>query len=171
MIWLLFYIVDFRQEEIKMQFEGPDRVKISGERKTADKTIYFDKTYGVPDHADMERTNWKLEGGIFTVTIPKRLEAILSDNKSAEKDFQEISNSLPDNGDGSKKESDDEQVDENLKDQELQKKNEKSAENDSSSQRNQLNNAAKMICQSKNTIFMTLIAFCLGVLVSRKIGQ
>lgn len=190
-----------------MQIEIPDRVKISGERKAGEKIIFFDKTYIVPDNADVEKISFKLDGGTFTVTFPKRLppppvqEVISSEEKSTAKD----ANSLPDVGDletqsdgeddklkdekhqqqknekstdDLKKESDGK--DENLEDQEQQQQletetmsscAEEKQKRSSSREKNPFNNAAQMICKSKNTIFISLIAFSLGVLMSRKMGH
>lgn len=65
--------IDFRKEEIKLEVDDADQVKVSGLRKLNEtKYVYFDQTFKVPENGDINRTTGRLEDGILTVTVPKK---------------------------------------------------------------------------------------------------
>ncbi|KAK4775648.1 hypothetical protein SAY87_023609 [Trapa incisa] len=62
--YILINLPDFKKDDIKIQAVGPDEVTISGERRVKDKFV---------ENADNQSFSWKLEDGILTINIPKRL--------------------------------------------------------------------------------------------------
>ncbi|KAK3024010.1 hypothetical protein RJ639_045030 [Escallonia herrerae] len=71
--YLLVDLPGFKWEEVKL--EANDRlgkIMVSGERQVNEKNMRFYQTFDVPENSDIQNISGQFEGGILSVTIPKK---------------------------------------------------------------------------------------------------
>ncbi|KAH0692030.1 hypothetical protein KY290_020168 [Solanum tuberosum] len=91
----------FKREEVKLQVDTFDNIKVSGERKVGEyKFIRFQKSTKAPEKSKSEDTSARLEDGILFVIIPKELpvnnerdEAAIATSGHEENQQEEIESS------------------------------------------------------------------------------
>ncbi|WMV21482.1 hypothetical protein MTR67_014867 [Solanum verrucosum] len=162
--YLLIDLPGFKREEVKLQVDTFDNIKVSGERKVGEyKFIRFQKSMKAPEKSKSEDTSARLEDGILFVIIPKELpennerdEAAIASSGHEENQQEEIESSK-----GHEKENDKEGLsrDEEFHDAKMAKKWHEVY----------LVAAGKEILKNNKTIVITaLLAFSFGVYVSQK---
>ncbi|KAI3824449.1 hypothetical protein L1987_05909 [Smallanthus sonchifolius] len=71
---LLLYLPGFQKEYIKVTTEDLNIVRVRGERLIADnKWSRFQEDYRVPENCEMRGIKAKFDGGILTVTMPRKI--------------------------------------------------------------------------------------------------
>ncbi|KAH0703315.1 hypothetical protein KY285_017593 [Solanum tuberosum] len=157
----------FKREEVKLQVDTFDNIKVSGERKVGEyKFIRFQKSTKAPEKSKSEDTSARLEDGILFVIIPKELpvnnerdEAAIASSGHEENQQEEIESSK--GHDTEEKENHKEGLsgDEEFHDAKMAKKWHEVY----------LVAAGKEILKNNKTIVITaLLAFSFGVYVSQK---
>ncbi|XP_049395705.1 22.0 kDa heat shock protein-like isoform X2 [Solanum stenotomum] len=165
--YLLIDLPGFKREEVKLQVDTFDNIKVSGERKVGEyKFIRFQKSTKAPEKSKSEDTSARLEDGILFVIIPKELpvnnerdEAAIASSGHEENQQEEIESSK--GHETEEKENDKEGLsrDEEFHDAKMAKKWHEVY----------LVAAGKEILKNNKTIVITaLLAFSFGVYVSQK---
>ncbi|CAL0307217.1 unnamed protein product [Lupinus luteus] len=175
--YLLLDLPDFRKEEVNLQVNSSGSIIVRGDRKVNEwKSVHFQLTFPVPEDSDADKIAGKFDAGILYVTVPKR---IAKENKESE--IQEIPN-----GNVERAEEDENQElnagnkvrdpsqNDNQRENEVQR-NENAHIGDYSEQLRKLEqepvlrNAVEVLRKNKGIVITAVIAFSLGILVSRKL--
>ncbi|KAL5814064.1 hypothetical protein ACOSQ4_024705 [Xanthoceras sorbifolium] len=196
--YLLVDLPDFKKEEVKVQVDTNGDVTISGERLTSDNRyrLRFQQTLKLPPDSDINKITGKFDSGILYVTVPKlthvvqqqEQEAILvpqeeiSENENTNGIVEEPNkqddqtpnkndeyNHGDGDGDGSHVTDKEEKKEKNSRVDDFPEEAIKKWEKEQ--QPSQLVRAMRLLKQNKQIVFTALLAFSLGVLVSRKIGS
>ncbi|KAI3684591.1 hypothetical protein L6452_33815 [Arctium lappa] len=73
---LLIYLPGFRKEFMKITIEYPNKLRVRGERLVAgNKWNQFREDFEVPKKCKMSGIRAKFDGGILTITIPRKITA------------------------------------------------------------------------------------------------
>ncbi|KAL7618121.1 hypothetical protein Lser_V15G03307 [Lactuca serriola] len=73
---LLLYLPGFQKEYIKVTTEDVNTVRVRGERLVADnKWSRFLENFQVPENCDMTGIRARFDGGILTITMPRKITA------------------------------------------------------------------------------------------------
>ncbi|KAK3035680.1 hypothetical protein RJ639_032552 [Escallonia herrerae] len=71
--YLLVDLPGFRREEVKLEANDQIRqIMVSGERQVNEKNMRFHQTFYLPENSDIQNISGQFEGGILSVTIPKK---------------------------------------------------------------------------------------------------
>ncbi|XP_021733789.1 18.1 kDa class I heat shock protein-like [Chenopodium quinoa] len=82
---LLVDLPGFEKDDIKLNFDEPGIIEVSGRRKVDDeKQEHFKKTFNVPEDGDVENGEMIFEGGTLRVRIPKAAKNGTSKPSSAD---------------------------------------------------------------------------------------
>ncbi|OWM90436.1 18.5 kDa class I heat shock protein-like [Punica granatum] len=166
--YLLIDLPYFKKEEIMLRTEGSNQVNISGKRMASDhKFVYFDETFDLPENSDIQRTSWKLEAGLLTVTIPKRPVPLPED----EYDRPKIDEAgTGNNADEKESVADTSRIE--SKEPKEEKSGEAQNEKESCSESNNLFSwGIATISNNKTVILTAFLAFSLGMFTSLKRGS
>ncbi|KAG9154725.1 hypothetical protein Leryth_014220 [Lithospermum erythrorhizon] len=72
---LLIDLPGFKKEEVKLQVDNNGHVIVSGERKVnPNKSIRFRQSYDIPENSSIDETGGKFEDEILYVLIPKKVK-------------------------------------------------------------------------------------------------
>ncbi|KAK7330389.1 hypothetical protein VNO77_24583 [Canavalia gladiata] len=72
--YLLVDLPEFRKEEVKLQVDSYGRILVTGERQANErKRVHFWLAFPVPVDSDMDKIAGKFDGGILYVTVPKQI--------------------------------------------------------------------------------------------------
>ncbi|CAK7322867.1 unnamed protein product [Dovyalis caffra] len=81
--YLLVDLPDFKKEEVKLQVDNPGQITVSGERLVHyNKCIYFEQIFKLPENSDADNITGKFEGEILYVTVPKQEETYKEPDQS-----------------------------------------------------------------------------------------
>ncbi|KAG9129324.1 hypothetical protein Leryth_016621 [Lithospermum erythrorhizon] len=70
---LLIYLPGFTKESLKVSTEGGNILRVRGERLvTSNKWKRFQEDFQIPEHCNLRGTRARFEGGILTITVPKK---------------------------------------------------------------------------------------------------
>lgn len=164
--------IGFKKEEVKIETDRIDEVTISGERQEREnKFLYFERKFKVPVNSEIGNTSGMLEDGILTVTMPKRVvppvkeeHGIPDKEKESKKEMKEAPGQKHVDAPGQKHEDGPREDKSEMKEFcEESKEMLQKLEDDKSLFKNALN-----VLRHKGCILTAVIAFSLGVLVSRK---
>lgn len=143
--------------------DSMEQITISGERQEKEnKFVYFEQKFKVPENSDIQKATGKIEDGILTVTVPKRMVAVKEDvkildhEKELKKEIQEPREKK--HKDESKEEKS--QREYCMESKEILEK----WENEGSL----FKSALKLLQRNKGIVLTAVLAFSLGVFVSRK---
>ncbi|KAE9602171.1 putative HSP20-like chaperone [Lupinus albus] len=175
--YLLVDLPDFRKEEVDLQVDSSGSIIVRGERKVNEwKRIHFQLIFPVPEDSDADKVAGKFDAGILYVTVPKR---IAKENKESE--IQEIPNGNVERSE----ENENQKLNAGNKGRDPsqhdnQRENDK-GRNDNAhigdfseqlirkwEQEPMLRNAVAVLRKNKGIVITAVIAFSLGILVSRK---
>ncbi|KAI9175176.1 hypothetical protein LWI28_028553 [Acer negundo] len=163
--YLLVDLPDFKKEEVKLQVDDTSgHVTISGERLTSDNRniLRFEQTLTLPPDSDIDGILGKFESGIIYVTVPKLVTVQQEENRKNDNEN--------DHGDGSNHVDEEEKKEKNSRVDDFPEETIKKWEDKEPS--NQLVSLAmRMLKENKQIVFTALLAFSLGVWVSRKVGS
>ncbi|MED6174100.1 hypothetical protein PIB30_065700 [Stylosanthes scabra] len=80
--YLLVDLPEFKKEEVKLQIDSYGRIIVKGERHPNErKRVRFHLTFPVPVDSDTDKVAGKFDAGILYVTVPKRITQV---NKESE---------------------------------------------------------------------------------------
>ncbi|KAK3226375.1 hypothetical protein Dsin_006237 [Dipteronia sinensis] len=188
--YLLVDLPDFKKEEVRLQVDTSGRVTISGERLTSDNRyiLRFQKTLTLPSDSDINRLLGKFDGGILNVTLPKlvtvqqqepEMQTNENENTTNSNIVEEHKQENPkidhekDRGDGtvdgSSHVDEEEKKEKNSRVDDFPEEAIKKWKNKEPS--HLLVRATRMLKENKQIVFTALLAFSLGVWVSRKVGS
>jgi hypothetical protein len=73
---LQFEFIDFKKEEVKLQVDNSGQIVVSGERlvNNNSKVIHFEQKFKLPENSDTDKITGKFDGEILYVTVPKQEE-------------------------------------------------------------------------------------------------
>jgi hypothetical protein len=73
---LQFVFIDFKKEEVKLQVDNSGQIVVSGERlvNNNSKVIHFEQKFKLPENSDTDKITGKFDGEILYVTVPKQEE-------------------------------------------------------------------------------------------------
>ncbi|KAI4374547.1 hypothetical protein MLD38_012529 [Melastoma candidum] len=159
--YLLVDLPGFKKEEVKIETDRVDEVTVSGERQEREnKFLYFERKFKVPENSDIGNTSGMLEDGILTVTVPKRVVPTMKEEpKIPEKEKEpkkEIQESLAQRKEEGPRE-------------DKQEQREFCKESKDMLEKQGADGSLFNMLKHKGIILTAIIAFSLGVLVSRKI--
>lgn len=173
-IFVILILLDFKKEEVRLQVDDSGNITVSGERLVNNnKYVYFEQTFKMPENSDIDKISGKFEGEILYVTVPKQ---VLEEKKEPEIGIAEDKaqqNTLVD-----------ENFNENNEDHgndELQNKEKKEMRKKRNSvdgfhreilkkwelEATPLERAMKVIRKNKVILITAVVAFSLGVLITR----
>ncbi|KAK2663968.1 hypothetical protein Ddye_002554 [Dipteronia dyeriana] len=187
--YLLVDLPDFKKEEVKLQVDTSGHVTVNGERLTSDNRyiLRFQKTLALPQDSDINRILGKFEGGILYVTVPRLVtvqrqepeirksenENTTNSNNIVEEHKQENPKNDHENnrGDGAVDGSTS-HIDEKEKNSHVDDFPEEAIRKWENKEpiSHQWVRAMRMLKENKQIVFTALLAFSLGVWVSRKVG-
>ncbi|XP_061954014.1 17.9 kDa class I heat shock protein-like [Populus nigra] len=74
--YLLVDLPDFKKEEVKLQVDNSGQIVVSGERlvNNNSKVIHFEQKFKLPENSDTDKITGKFDGEILYVTVPKQEE-------------------------------------------------------------------------------------------------
>ncbi|KAJ0105050.1 hypothetical protein Patl1_17848 [Pistacia atlantica] len=191
--YLLMDLPDFQKEQVKLHADPSGSIMVSGERLTNDKSriIRFEQTFKLPPNSDIDQITGKFDGEILYVTVPKLVEAE-KQQEVPERETENISSSSNITEEIKEESSHhhhhkDENV--NRGHAEVHGKEEHERQSDKNQmcssrvdsfdkedvekwakQPSQLDWAMKILRKNKGIVVTAMIAFSLGVYVSRKFG-
>ncbi|XP_050222788.1 inactive protein RESTRICTED TEV MOVEMENT 2-like [Mercurialis annua] len=195
--FLLIDLPEFKKEEVKLHVDESGQIIVSGERlvKNSNKYIYFEKAFKSPENSDIGRITGKFDGEILYVTLPKKSQAqmkkepenpIKNDQGVAKDHNVKYDEGVAEDHDMKEKEpSDDRKIGsrESHDDQEQSKLDKEGESKKGSSvdgfrkeniekwgrEGSVLEKATKMLLDNKEILLTAVLAFSLGMLVSRKL--
>ncbi|XP_057422173.1 18.0 kDa class II heat shock protein-like [Lotus japonicus] len=84
--YLLVDLPEFRKEEVKLQVDSYGRIVVKGERQANEqKRVHFQLVFPVPVDSDTDKLAGHFDGGILYVTVPKRVAEEKNQESEAEK--------------------------------------------------------------------------------------
>lgn len=193
--YLLVDLPDFKKEQVKLQVDSSGNITVSGEMLTSDNRyiMRFEQMFPLPPNSDMDKVSGKFDGELLYVTVPKRAkeesteQPSLSASASGENEQQILhrNDDIPENV---VEESNDHQMREGDDDRACQKDNKETnnkSEKDSSvdsfgedflrkwgnEPSHPFERGMKILRRNKGIIITAVLAFSLGVLLSRKFGS
>ncbi|TKY55119.1 16.6 kDa heat shock protein [Spatholobus suberectus] len=178
--YLLVDLPEFRKEEVKLQVDSYGRILVTGERQVNEwKRVHFRLTFPEPVGSDMDKITGKFDGGILYVTVPKQVtqqnkesETVKAGNGEVER-AEENDSHAPNAHEGRR----DPSQHDNHREQEV-KRNENEHIGDFPEQvirkwdqESMLRSTAGVLRKNKRIVITAVIAFSLGLLVSRKFNS
>ncbi|KAK9995992.1 hypothetical protein SO802_020678 [Lithocarpus litseifolius] len=183
--YLLIDLPGFKKEEVKLSVDGSGNMTATGQRQVnEDKMVCFDQSFKLPENSDVDKISGRFDGEILYVTVPKRA---VEEKREHETVKENVSDSARQNvhekpiSDESWNRDDHHHRDKlgNIhgNDSETEKRSNRNApmgfsietiegwENESGL----LGSAVKMLKRSKGIVMAAVLAFSLGVLVTRKL--
>ncbi|XP_027368828.1 22.0 kDa heat shock protein-like [Abrus precatorius] len=176
--YLLVDLPDFRKEEVKLQVDSYGRILVRGERQENErKRVHFRLTFPVPVDSDVDKIAGRFDGGILYVTVPKGIVQQQKGNETENAEHGAVEGAKEDdspapNADEGRR---DPSQHGNHTEQEV-KRNENQVignfpeqvirmwEQDS-----MFRSAVEVLMKNKGIVITAVIAFSLGVFISRKI--
>ncbi|KAK2984363.1 hypothetical protein RJ640_005379 [Escallonia rubra] len=71
--YLLVDLPGFRREEVKLEANDQlGQIMVNGERQVNEKNMRFHQTFHLPENSDIQNISAQFEGGILSVSIPKK---------------------------------------------------------------------------------------------------
>ncbi|KAK4568333.1 hypothetical protein RGQ29_003921 [Quercus rubra] len=170
--YLLIDLPGFKKEEVKLNIDGLGNITATGQRQVnEDKMVYFDQSFKLPENSDDDKISGRFDGEILYVTVPKRAVE--------EKREHETVKEIPGNIHGHDSEMEKMSNTGNIHghNSETEKRSSRNApmcfsketiegwENESGL----LGSAVKMLKRNTGIVMAAVLAFSLGVLVTRKL--
>lgn len=165
--YLVVDLPGFKKEEIKIQTDRINHVTVSGERPVKDKrSICFEETFKVPENSEIQMTSGRIEDGILTVTVPKRAPTVTEEEEEETEHHEQDLN----------KESHDEAPKPPESEVTGRKSSGECCPSDEiikkwGEERSIFRSAMKMLNENKGIVITAVLAFSLGVWVSRKFNS
>nr|KYP55503.1 16.6 kDa heat shock protein [Cajanus cajan] len=167
--YLLVDLPEFRREEVKLQVDSYGRILVSGERQVNEwKHVQFRLNFPEPVDSDMDKITGKFDGGVLYVTVPKRVTQQNKESEAAKAGNSQVERA---ENDSHNRNGEDEKAEER---QEI-KRNENEHIGDfpeqvmrNWDQESMLRTAAGILRKNKGIVITAVIAFSLGLLISRK---
>ncbi|KAK4257171.1 hypothetical protein QN277_006794 [Acacia crassicarpa] len=181
--YLLVDLPGFKKEEVKLQVEGSGYITVRGERQVnEEKRVHFELVLPVPKDSDTDKIAGKFDSEILYVTIPKKAaqgntetepaepeNGSVSNVRRQEENFKHEQHSADDNQQRDHNRQDDRHMEEERKKETTQvagfsQEFIRKWENEPTI----LSSAVKVLKQNKGIVITAVLAFTLGLLVSRK---
>ncbi|PON93676.1 Small heat shock protein HSP [Trema orientale] len=179
--YLLVDLPDFKKEQVKIQVINSGHIKIYGERPVNEnKFIHFKQSFKVPENSDMDAITAKFDGEILYITVPKKVvEEKREPASTAARDTDQSLHQKPDPTNGEKEKGDVVNGKES-KDQVSQSKDKEDKHNSGpmsfstdnirrwESEAGYVRSAMELLSKNKAAVVTAMLAFSLGMLISRK---
>ncbi|KAG2679155.1 hypothetical protein I3760_11G038500 [Carya illinoinensis] len=150
--YLLVDLPGFKDDEVKIQINGSGTLMISGERKVReDKIVYFEHTFTVPKNTNMDKISGEFRGKILYVTVPKQVVEEKRTDENVEGNASGSQREDEKKSKGNAKVGFFEEITTDLKNKSL----------------TNLENVVEMVKRNKGIVLTAILAFSLGVLVTR----
>ncbi|KAK0587760.1 hypothetical protein LWI29_028452 [Acer saccharum] len=183
--YLLVDLPDFKKEEVKLQVDDTSgHATLSGERLTGDNRyiLRFQQTLTLPPDSDVNGILGKFEGGILYVTVPRlvqepEIQKSENENTTNSNIVEEYTHEKPKNDhendrvDGSSHVNEEEKKEKNSRVDDFPEEAIKKWENKEPISHQLVIRGMRMLKENKQIVFTALLAFSLGVWVSRKAGS
>ncbi|KAJ9140421.1 hypothetical protein P3X46_031071 [Hevea brasiliensis] len=180
--YLLVDLPDFRKEEVKLQVDTRSgQITVSGERlANNNKYIYFEKKFKAPENSDIDKITGKFDGDILYVNLPKQVQRKEPKN---ERENNNIEGGVKKDSEQEKPSEARERSSEKMNEEEERKKKEESKKGSSvdefgretiekwgadQSSDSVVEKAMGILMKNKSILLTAVLAFSLGILVSRK---
>ncbi|XP_035542937.1 17.1 kDa class II heat shock protein-like [Juglans regia] len=151
--YLLVDLPGFKNDEIQFRITGSSNLMISGERKEdEDKIVYFEQTFTLPKNTNMDEIYGEFRGKILYVTVPKQ---VVEEKRTEE--------NVEGNVSGSQRE--DEKKSKGNVNVGFSEETTKDSKNKSETNSKKV---VEMLKRYKGILMTAILAFSLGVLVTRK---
>ncbi|KAF5476949.1 hypothetical protein F2P56_003636 [Juglans regia] len=145
--------IGFKNDEIQFRITGSSNLMISGERKEdEDKIVYFEQTFTLPKNTNMDEIYGEFRGKILYVTVPKQ---VVEEKRTEE--------NVEGNVSGSQRE--DEKKSKGNVNVGFSEETTKDSKNKSETNSKKV---VEMLKRYKGILMTAILAFSLGVLVTRK---
>ncbi|XP_054792969.1 inactive protein RESTRICTED TEV MOVEMENT 2-like [Prosopis cineraria] len=179
--YLLVDLPGFKKEEVKLQVEGSGYIIVRGERQVnEEKRVHFELIFPVPKDSDTDKIAGKFDGEILYVTITKRpaqenteTEAAMAANgsvRSPEENYKREDHGADHNQQRGHNTQHDLHREEEIRRKEVTHVGSFSEELIRKWEKEPtiLTSAVKVLRQNKGIVITAVLAFSLGLLVSRK---
>lgn len=189
--YLLVDLPDFKKEQVKLQVNSSGQITVSGERLTSDNKYVtrFQQMFTLPPDSDVDKISGKFDGELLYVTVTKRAKEETTKQPllipaSASEENKQQTDDIPENVVEETKDSQMRGGDDHACQKDNKEKNNKS-EKDScvdsfgedflrkwgNEPSHRFEKGMKILQRNKGIIITALLAFSLGVLLSRKFGS